>query len=866
MEHINLTMVSGPAYARAHEAPSFNYSAAHPAGNFSTYLNLPGGVKYLPGLPGGNRSGVENSTYYMLELGAYIPCMYNDSVGCNLTVMDNISTQDPNITGHAVQAYTLWQLIVLAILAGGTSLITILGNLIVILSFILERTIRQPTNYFIASLAMSDLLIGIVSMPFYTVYLLTGKYWPLGEVLCDLWLALDYTVCLTSIYTVFCITIDRFCSVKIPAKYRSWRTDKKVNIIIAFTWIIPIMVFFTSIFGWQYFVGYRSVPEGMCYVQYMEDALFNCILQIGYFWVTLTVMCVLYTGIYKVALDLQKKSNAKQKKMTSLVSMAGQTMTKIGIGMSKQHQLDSNALFKAPKSNKNDTSTSKKKERKNNGTVNSKPRKQKSTSFGSENNNQDDEKSSSVGFPSDTDPSSQSPKRSTAPRPDDKNPPPVPQIPLAASTLHVPGQPPPVPIRNSSNPPPYVASNIAEAFPPPPPPLPQNNIGPTGGIGRCSPPPPLEGSGEMASNTGNSTLQQEDDVFTYPDGTMDTLPPPPSYSDCVATPSNSSYSEVSGDTSKTHTHNTALAINSPPEYISGVQYIDQDSLKSPLSNENFAFLEDSGAAMAEGKSTTVVIQEPESPVWKKRSSFLEREMREAQRQHERDKQQSRHGKHKDHHHHHKGKHKKEKKQKSAPQDCQTKSKTSVQNNSGSGSASVATSSQGESLSSRFPVTSVTLNTKEGNKAVTKLSKPDEIQPLNADDGTSSQGGGSARKKNRKPGSPLRGIVKSISARRSKRNKSKKVKQKSKSENRARKALRTITIILGAFVICWTPWHILSMIIGFCPTATCVADVLYDISYWLCYLNSPINPLCYAFANQQFKKTFIRIMKFDWHKT
>ena len=89
---------------------------------------------------------------------------------------------------------------------------------------------------------------------------------------------------------------------------------------------------------------------------------------------------------------------------------------------------------------------------------------------------------------------------------------------------------------------------------------------------------------------------------------------------------------------------------------------------------------------------------------------------------------------------------------------------------------------------------------------------------------------------------------------------------SKTENRARKALRTITIILGAFVFCWTPWHILSMISGFHPTNTIVTGVLYDISYWLCYLNSPINPFCYALANQQFKKTFLRIIRFDWRRT
>lgn len=93
------------------------------------------------------------------------------------------------------------------------------------------------------------------------------------------------------------------------------------------------------------------------------------------------------------------------------------------------------------------------------------------------------------------------------------------------------------------------------------------------------------------------------------------------------------------------------------------------------------------------------------------------------------------------------------------------------------------------------------------------------------------------------------------------------RQQKKTENRARKALRTITIILGAFIVCWTPWHVLSLIMGFCSGQQfeCVSPVLYDISYWLCYLNSPLNPFCYAFVNQQFKQTFIRIIRFDFRR-
>jgi muscarinic acetylcholine receptor len=90
------------------------------------------------------------------------------------------------------------------------------------------------------------------------------------------------------------------------------------------------------------------------------------------------------------------------------------------------------------------------------------------------------------------------------------------------------------------------------------------------------------------------------------------------------------------------------------------------------------------------------------------------------------------------------------------------------------------------------------------------------------------------------------------------------RQKSKSENRARKAFRTISFILGAFVVCWTPYHILALVEGFCKDPPCTNEHFYMFTYFLCYANSPLNPFCYALANQQFKKVFTRLLKLDFH--
>ncbi|XP_062403633.1 muscarinic acetylcholine receptor M2 isoform X2 [Sardina pilchardus] len=193
---------------------------------------------------------------------------------------------------------------------GSLSLITIIGNILVIVSIKVNRNLQTVNNYFLFSLACADLIIGLFSMNLYTVYIVVG-YWPLGPVVCDLWLALDYVMSNASVMNLLIISFDRYFCVTKPLTYPVNRTTKMAGMMIAAAWILSFILWAPAILFWQFIVGERTVQERQCYIQFFSNAVVTFGTAIAAFYVPVITMIVLYWHISKASKSRVRRASRR---------------------------------------------------------------------------------------------------------------------------------------------------------------------------------------------------------------------------------------------------------------------------------------------------------------------------------------------------------------------------------------------------------------------------------------------------------------------------------------------------------------------------------------------------------------------------
>uniref|UniRef100_A0A8C5VBZ0 Histamine H2 receptor n=1 Tax=Microcebus murinus TaxID=30608 RepID=A0A8C5VBZ0_MICMU len=188
-------------------------------------------------------------------------------------------------------------------------LITIAGNVVVCLAVGLNRRLRNLTNCFIVSLAVTDLLLGLLVLPFSAIHQLSCT-WSFGRVFCNIYTSLDVMLCTASILNLFMISLDRYCAVMDPLRYPVLVTPVRVAVSLVLIWVISITLSFLSIhLGWnsRAETSKSNHTTAKCKVQVNE--VYGLVDGLVTFYLPLLVMCVTYYRIFKVARDQAKRIN-----------------------------------------------------------------------------------------------------------------------------------------------------------------------------------------------------------------------------------------------------------------------------------------------------------------------------------------------------------------------------------------------------------------------------------------------------------------------------------------------------------------------------------------------------------------------------
>uniref|UniRef100_A0A3P8T6G1 G-protein coupled receptors family 1 profile domain-containing protein n=1 Tax=Amphiprion percula TaxID=161767 RepID=A0A3P8T6G1_AMPPE len=184
------------------------------------------------------------------------------------------------------------------ILLSCISLLTVILNLLVIISISHFRKLHTPTNLLLLSLAVSDVFLGLLM--FFQIGLIDGC-WFLGDFMCTLYQYLDYIITSASIGTMVMISIDRYVAVCYPLHYSIQITQQRVQICVCLCWISSAIFQALALKDALKQPGRYNSCVGECvfvgdYITGLADVIFSFIVPI-------TIIIVLYVRVFVVAVS-----------------------------------------------------------------------------------------------------------------------------------------------------------------------------------------------------------------------------------------------------------------------------------------------------------------------------------------------------------------------------------------------------------------------------------------------------------------------------------------------------------------------------------------------------------------------------------
>lgn len=177
----------------------------------------------------------------------------------------------------------------------------LMGNLLVVISVYKNHLLHNLTNYFVVNLAIADLMIAVIAMPFHIYVPVNGK-WDLGDLFCDISLSIDCFCVIVSKFTLVAISVDRFIAVTQPIRYRSLQSKyQRVVLLISLIWLTSLAMTIPLLFG------VNSTPDRISTICTFYNTKFYIIASIFTFWIPGFLLVLVYFKLVRAIGDRMRK-------------------------------------------------------------------------------------------------------------------------------------------------------------------------------------------------------------------------------------------------------------------------------------------------------------------------------------------------------------------------------------------------------------------------------------------------------------------------------------------------------------------------------------------------------------------------------
>ncbi|XP_072253823.1 trace amine-associated receptor 13c-like [Leuresthes tenuis] len=191
------------------------------------------------------------------------------------------------------------ELVLLQVMLFSIPVLTVMLNLLVIISISHYRQLHTPTNILLLSLAVSDFLVGLMTMP--GEIILNTSCWFLGDLMCFLYNYLSYIITSASVGDMVLISIDRYVAICDPLHYPTRVTERRVKLCVCLCWFCSAVYSLLFVKDDLTLLGRHNSCYGECVV--FIDYISGSIDLVLTFFLPVSVITVLYMRVFVVAVS-----------------------------------------------------------------------------------------------------------------------------------------------------------------------------------------------------------------------------------------------------------------------------------------------------------------------------------------------------------------------------------------------------------------------------------------------------------------------------------------------------------------------------------------------------------------------------------